>query len=56
MPMSQWDGFMYWTVEDGGAQFGTTMPAHQQKLSSEDAWSVIAYVQARLPAPGAGGR
>lgn len=56
MPMSQWDGFMYWTVAEGGASFGTTMPAHDQKLSSDDAWAVIAYIQARLPEVGKGAR
>jgi mono/diheme cytochrome c family protein len=52
MPTSQWDGFMYWTVADGGAPLGTTMPAHKQKLSKDDAWSVIAYIQSRLPEVG----
>jgi mono/diheme cytochrome c family protein len=49
MPMAQWDPFLYWTVAEGGAQFGTAMPAFKDALSSEDIWAVIAYIQARLP-------
>ncbi len=49
MPMAQWDPFMYWTVAEGGAQFGTAMPAFKDALPSDDIWAVIAYIQARLP-------
>lgn len=49
MPMVQWDPFMYWTVAEGGAQFGTAMPAFKDTLSKDDIWAVVAYIQARLP-------
>lgn len=49
MPMAQWDGFMYWTVAEGGAPLGSAMPAFKENLSKENTWAVIAYVQARLP-------
>ncbi len=49
MPMVDWDPFMYWTVAEGGTQFGSAMPAFKDKLSKDDIWAVIAYVQARLP-------
>jgi len=49
MPMVQWDPFMYWTVAEGGAQFGSAMPAFKDALSKDDIWAVIAYIQARLP-------
>lgn len=49
MPMSRWDPFMYWTVAEGGAPFGTAMPSFKASLSKEDTWAVIAYIQARLP-------
>lgn len=49
MPMSRWDAYMYWTVAEGGAQFGTAMPSFKGSLSKEDMWAVIAYIQARLP-------
>jgi mono/diheme cytochrome c family protein len=49
MPMVQWDPFMYWTVAEGGAQYGNAMPAFKDTLSKDDIWAVIAYIQARLP-------
>lgn len=49
MPMSRWDPYMYWTVAEGGAPFGTAMPSFKQTLSEQETWAVIAYVQARLP-------
>ncbi len=49
MPMAQWDPFMYWTIAEGGAAFGTAMPAYKSALSSDDIWAVTAYIQARLP-------
>ena len=49
MPMAQWDPFMYWTIAEGGAPFGTAVPAYKGVLSSDDIWAVTAYIQARLP-------
>lgn len=49
MPMSQWDAFMYWTVAEGGSTYGTAMPAFKSRLSKDDIWAVVAYIQARLP-------
>jgi mono/diheme cytochrome c family protein len=50
MPMGRWDAFMYWTVAEGGAPFGTGMPAFKSALPSKDIWAAVAYIQARLPA------
>jgi len=47
--MARWDPFVYWTIAEGGAQFGTAMPAFKKALSSDDIWAVTAYIQARLP-------
>jgi mono/diheme cytochrome c family protein len=49
MPMANWDPFMYWTIAEGGAQFGTGMPAYKGTLSRGDIWAVTAYIRARLP-------
>ncbi len=49
MPMVKWDGFMYWTVAEGGVPLGSAMPSFKDSLSKEDSWAVIAYIQARLP-------
>jgi len=47
--IGQWDSFMYWAVGEGGAQFGTAMPAFKDSLSKDDIWAAGAYVQAHLP-------
>lgn len=49
MPMAQWDPFMYWTIAEGGAEFGSAMPAFKDALPKDDIWAVIAYIQAQLP-------
>ena len=49
MPMVEWDPLMYWTVAEGGAPLGTAMPSFKDILSTNDIWSVIAYIQAQLP-------
>jgi mono/diheme cytochrome c family protein len=49
MPMSRWDPFMYWTIAEGGAQFGTPMPAFKDTLATNDIWAAVTYIQARLP-------
>jgi mono/diheme cytochrome c family protein len=51
VPPSRRDGFMFWSIAEGGDRFGTGMPAYKGKLSDEDIWAVIGYIQARLPAP-----
>jgi hypothetical protein len=51
MPMVQWDSIMYWTVAEGGAQFGTAMPAFKDTLSKDDTWAVIALPGYPLPRP-----
>ncbi len=54
MPMARWDPFIYWTVAEGGSQFGTAMPAFKDTLSADEIWAVAAYIQAHLPASKAG--
>ena len=51
MPMSRWDGYIYWTVAEGGAPFGTAMPTFKGTLKSDEIWAVTAYIQAHLPQP-----
>lgn len=49
MPMAQWDAYMNWTVSEGGAPFGSAMPAFKETLSQDEIWAVISYVQNQLP-------
>jgi len=45
MPMSRSDPYMNWTISEGGEPFGSDMPAFKGKLSSDELWSVIAYIR-----------
>jgi mono/diheme cytochrome c family protein len=49
LPLVHQDAFMYWTVAEGGSPLGSGMPTFKATLSKDDIWSVIAYIQARLP-------
>ena len=48
LPPGRWDGFMYWSIADGGRQFGTAMPSYQKLLSQKDIWAVSAYIRQTL--------
>ena len=48
LPMSRWDGFMYWTIAEGGQPFGTAMPAYKKMLPDRDIWAVTAYIRQTL--------
>jgi mono/diheme cytochrome c family protein len=56
VPASHWDAFMYWSIAEGGGNFRTSMPAFKDKLSQDRIWSVIGYIQARLPKANAANR
>ena len=39
------DGYLYWRIAEGGATFGTTMPAWKGSLTEANIWSLIAYMR-----------
>ena len=49
MKMSRFDGFLYWTIAEGGKPLGTAMPAYKDRLPPDDIWAATAYIQAGLP-------
>lgn len=49
MPMAV-DEYMLWSISDGGAAFGTDMPAFKDVLSKEEIWKIVAYMRAGFPA------
>jgi mono/diheme cytochrome c family protein len=49
MPMAQSDPYMYWAIAEGGAQFGSAMPAFKGTLSKNDIWAVITFIEAGFP-------
>ena len=41
------DDFLFWTIAEGGTQFGTDMPAFKDPdLSDKQIWQIIGYVRA----------
>jgi len=44
------DEYLLWTISDGGAQFGSEMPAFKDKLARDDIWRVVAFMRAGFPA------
>jgi mono/diheme cytochrome c family protein len=49
MPMGQSDAYLYWTIAEGGQQFGTAMPSFKGALSPNDRWAVVDYLRQGLP-------
>ncbi len=43
------DEYLLWTISEGGAQFGSKMPAFKDKLGRDDIWRVVAYMRAGFP-------
>jgi mono/diheme cytochrome c family protein len=50
------DEYLLWAISEGGARFGTRMPAFKDALSQDQIWQIIAYMRAGFPAPGAAGQ
>jgi mono/diheme cytochrome c family protein len=48
-PMNRADGYMYWSIAEGGEPFGSDMPVFKAKLSRTDIWALIAYIREGLP-------
>jgi mono/diheme cytochrome c family protein len=40
------DDFLLWTIADGGAQFGSNMPAYKGDLREGQIWEIITYMRA----------
>ena len=44
MPMAS-DGYLLWTVSEGGAPVQSAMPAFKTKLKEDDIWRIISYLR-----------
>jgi mono/diheme cytochrome c family protein len=44
MPMAS-DGYLMWTISEGGAAFGSAMPAFKDSLSEDARWRIIRYLR-----------
>lgn len=45
MPMLSRDGYLMWTISDGGVQFKTAMPPFKGVISEEDRWKIIHFLR-----------
>ena len=39
------DGYLYWRIAEGGAEFKTTMPAWKDSLTEDEIWALIGYMR-----------
>jgi mono/diheme cytochrome c family protein len=39
------DGYLYWTIAEGGVPLGTTMPAYKGFLKQNQIWEIIIYLR-----------
>lgn len=44
MPMGS-DGYLYWTIAEGGQPLGTAMPPFKSTLESDEIWKIIVYLR-----------
>ncbi len=49
MPMAV-DEYMLWTISEGGAAFGTAMPAFKKVLTKDEIWKIVTYMRLGFPA------
>ncbi|MDR6847714.1 mono/diheme cytochrome c family protein [Sphingomonas sp. BE270] len=49
MKISRIDGFMYWSIAEGGRPFSSAMPAFDTSLTKDEIWAVTRFIQAGLP-------
>ena len=47
MPMAS-DGYLYWTIVEGGKPLGTAMPAFRDRLEEDEIWQIIVYLREGL--------
>lgn len=43
------DEYLLWAISEGGADFGTDMPAFRHTLSRSQIWEIITYMRAGFP-------
>ncbi len=43
------DGYLLWTISEGGAQFGSEMPTFKETLTDQQIWQIVTYMRAGFP-------
>ncbi len=46
------DEYLLWTISEGGARFGTEMPAYKEILTEKEIWQIVTYMRAGFPVAG----
>jgi len=49
------DEYLLWTISEGGAGFGTAMPAFKDTLTEPQIWQIVVFMRAGFPPVDAGG-
>lgn len=44
MPMAS-DGYLFWTIAEGGVPVGSAMPPFKEQLKEEDIWKIVTYLR-----------
>jgi len=39
------EGFVYWSIADGGAPIGSPMPAYKDVMTPKEIWSLIHFMR-----------
>ena len=50
IPARESEPYIYWSVAEGGRQFGSDMPSFKTQLSRNDIWALIRYLRSGGPA------
>lgn len=45
------DEYLMWSISEGGALFGSDMPAFKDRLSVAEIWKIIVFMRAGFPRP-----
>ncbi|MDJ0608346.1 MAG: cytochrome c [Kiloniellales bacterium] len=43
------DEYLIWTISEGGAQFGSDMPAFKETLTDREIWEIVTFMRADFP-------
>lgn len=50
------DEYLLWTISEGGAQFGSEMPAYKGLVTDRQIWQIVTYMRAGFPDIGEAGQ
>jgi len=48
-PKNKANPYIYWSIAEGGQEFGSEMPAFKRTLAKKDIWALTAYLRTGMP-------